>query len=186
MGFVLRSKGKFHSLTKEWRGLSLSSGRHVLPTSHRQGCCIGISSWGEGGIHGGQAEPCCTCSRSQCSVPPSWIEVSYAKGLLSRGLVAGTSHQKLWSEVLGLKPLHMAPNDEWNSTKFKGKETYKKVRLYYPIIMFIFWELLMSCASDSFIPTSHSGTRISSDMFKSPWMPLLSRCSFQSLLWVPS
>ena len=29
MGFVLRSKGKFHSLTKEWRGLSLSSGRHV-------------------------------------------------------------------------------------------------------------------------------------------------------------
>ena len=107
MGFVLRSKGKFHSLTKEWRGLSLSSGRHVLPTSHRQGCCIGISSWGEGGIHGGRAEPCCTCSRSQCSVPPSWIEVSYAKGLLSRGLVAGTSHQKLWSEVLGLKPLSL-------------------------------------------------------------------------------
>lgn len=44
----------------------------------------------------------------------------------------------------------------------------------------------MGCASDSFIPTSHSEMPISSDIFKSPYMPLLSRCSFHSLSRIPS
>lgn len=150
MGFVLRSKGKFHSLIKEWRGLSLSSGGLALPTSHGQGCCIGISSWGERGIHEGlQGRAAHSPGHTARSQPPG-LEV-YTKGLLSRGTVAGTSHQKLWSEGTGFETLYTwHPMTSETHLNTKEKHT-KRLDFIISIILFIFWELLMGCASDTFI-----------------------------------
>lgn len=91
MGFVLRSKGKFHSLIKQWRCLSLSSGGLALPASHGQGCCIGISSWGERGIHGGL--------QGRAARAPGHTARCQPPGLRCRMLKA------YWAEVL-LQVLH--------------------------------------------------------------------------------
>lgn len=72
-------------------------------------------------------------ARSFCA--QSWADV----------LGAAVSQEELWSEVWGVRPLHVAPWERGHQTKPKGK----KVRLYYPDSIFISLELLMCFGSDN-------------------------------------
>lgn len=138
-----RSKGKLHSLTREWGGVSSHSRMW-------EGCFIGVSQWGGGRGSPGWAQLCGSSSRWRCgrsrsakgpdAAPDADAAILYC-GLCSASALsqptahpqlthsqpswnarAAISHRELRYEVAGARPLPKQPMASEMRLDRKGKK----------------------------------------------------------------
>ena len=122
-----RSKGKFDSWIKEWRGASSCSTEYTLsPTGHEQGCFTGFLSAGKGlGSYKSVAVVLLTalshsarCHISVHGPPPSIFNCSVCTVLLHTAhwevSAAAISQEEFWFEVPVARPLHQYPVSKWD------------------------------------------------------------------------